>query len=535
MKTRKLLSLIIVLSSLLSSNFASANDNQRRMFRIWSAYMNGNTIMTNYDIEEYICVTSLSDDMMIQMFKQAGSDWNKYEELRRSWAQARFEDGLRQYAYVQALQDYATDPIRTRQEGRKTFKITERKYFDRVQEMESKTLDQWLGGREGGSLGIVKARKLFAAELKKIGYPHKKDMSDDDLYWQWYELQKKRIKEDFRLQEVPKTEYLGALGYQREIHVRPTDMWDFGKDVSAKIEDTLKDKRITSAEMTKIISEDERLPVLIKNITLLGPDSTALAELQKEAPEVFEDFKKDLADNVLPLLDGNLTANIMKYDSIVGTLVEKYETAEKLRELSKEMNTQFVMGEGNFNHFMMARLYEMAAIRVEQGESFKASSEEAQMAKTDYANAIQAEAQEIIASVLSKPEVAGTMRLEDFFINQINKAPSSDLEDKSELLLEDDYLREFKAMANWVVKFQLKKASLNTTPQSTVELHNIREWEGQDRINKYLKGKEFTRLLDEFRRTKLSRFGYYARVNPKGEFNLTYDDVWPYVLKKFSN
>ncbi|MCR9205874.1 MAG: hypothetical protein NXH75_14920 [Halobacteriovoraceae bacterium] len=534
MKTQSYLTICLTLATLLLSPLAAGNDGEVELFRIWTAYSNGKVMKSNYDIEEYICVTALSDEMMIQLFKQADNDWNKYETLRRKWARARFDNGLRQFAYVQALQDYATSPLTTREGGRKTFKITENKYFDRVQEMETQTLDQWLGGRAGGSLGIVKARKLFGQELKKIGYPHKEGISDDDLYWEWYELQKQRIKENFRLQEVPKTEYIGAMGYKRELHVRPTDMWDFGKEVSAKIESKLSNKRITSVEMTKVVQEDKRLPVLIKDIKLLGPDSTPLNELQKSAPAVFEDFAKNLEENVLKAPEGELTESILRYDSIVGKLVSKYETAEKLRELSKEMNQQFVMGQGDFNHFMMARLYEMGAIQVEQGANFKSNSVAAHQKKLDYATSIQLEASSIISNVIDDPSISKTMRLEDFFINQINKQPSQDLEEKANALKEDDYLKEFKAMANWVIKFQIKKASLNTIPQSTVELWNIREWEGQDRINKYLKAKEFTDLLDNFRRTKLSRHGNYATIRPDMEKRLEYGDAWPYVLQKFS-
>lgn len=534
MKTKSFLSIWFALAAFLITSPSMGNDQQRVMFSIWTAYTNGNVHKTNYDIEEYICVTTLSDEMMIQLFKKAGQDWNQYEILRRQYAQSRFQDGLRQFAYVQALQDYAVSPLNTREGGRKTFRITERKYFDRVQEMESQTLHKWLGGRAEGSLGIVKARKLFGAELKKIGYPHKEGISDDDLYWEWYELQKKRIKENFRLQEVPKTEYIGAMGFRKELHVRPTDMWDFGKEVSEKIEDNLDNKRITSAEMTKLVEGDERLPVLIKDIKLLSPDSTSLSELKKEAPAVFADFSKDLRENVLTALNGSLTENIMRYDSIVGKLVEKYGTAEKLRELSKEMNEQFVLGKGDFNHFMMARLYEMAAIQVEQGASFKSNSEEAQVAKLEYTQAIQAEASRIITNVINDPELASSMRLEDFFIHTINKEPSTELANKVAPLTEDEYLKEFKSMANWVIKFQIKKASLNTVPQSVVELWNIREWEGQERINKYLKAKKFDQLLTQFRRDKLARHGNYATIRPSMDRRLEYGDAWPFVLKKFS-
>lgn len=183
----------------------------------WMAFNSGDKMLTNMDVEDYICVTNLSDEMMIALFRQAKGDYNRYQTLRRAWAQARFKDGLRQFAYIYAMQKMATNKFWNKK-GRKAFTITDGDYFDRVQEFESAALKKWLDERQG----IVKARKAFGALLKEQGFPHKKDTSDTDLYFEWFDLQKERIKESMRIEELRKYEYIAALGdYRTEFRQNP--------------------------------------------------------------------------------------------------------------------------------------------------------------------------------------------------------------------------------------------------------------------------------------------------------------------------
>lgn len=491
----------------------------------WMAFQSGQTAMTNYDIENYICDTTLTDEMMISLFKEANGDFGRYQLLRRKYAQNRFQDGLRQFSYVYSMQKAATNKLYNR-DGRKAFKITERDFQKRVDEFETRTLKTWLDKRQG----IVKAREAYGSELKKIGYPHQEGISNTDLYFEWFNLQKRRIKENLRLKELQKYEYLSALGYKREFYVRPVEIFDFKKELEGIIEDQLQGKRITGSELAEIFQKDQRLPVLIKGAELLSPDSTELSKLKKLAIDVYNDFESNIREEVISKLDNKLSQDILRYDSIVETLVKKYNDQEKLEQLSNEMNQEFLMGSGDFNNFMMARLYDMAAIRVKQGSSFKANSRESQQLKVEYLENLMQTTNNILTNVLSDPETIGTARLEDHFIKELNNTQDKLL---SEQLKSDEYLRQFRTMANWVVKFQIKKASLNTIPLCLVDIYDSREWEGQNRIEKYLSNKQYIDDLDQFRRNEMRRIGPFLTLNPNGESNLDYDQSWNFVLEKF--
>lgn len=504
---------------------ASSLERRELVQRFWTAFQGSNQMLTNMDVEDYICATNMSDEMMIALFKEAGQDYSKYKVLRRKWAQQRFDSGLRQYAYIHAIQKMATDPLYNR-DGRKAFKVSERDYFDKVQEMEDKTLKKWLDQR----LGIVKARDIFGEELKKAGYPHSEDISNTDLYFEWYNIQKRRIKEEIRMREVQKFEYISALGYKREYFVRPTDLFDFKKEVEDIISNEITNKRLSPNKLAEVLQNDPRVSVLLKNVELLGPDSTKLSELQEEAPEVYSEFVEKIEGEALAKIESGIENDINRYESIVEKLIQKYGDAKKLEELSEEMKKSFLLGSGDYNHFMMSKLYTMAALRLKQGEDFAGKSTEATEIKNKHIDQIKSIAINVAKSVLENPEVAGSSRLEDHFIKVLND--NEEQAELKELIAQDEYLREFRIMANWVVKFQFKKASLSIVPMAKTEVYNAREWEGQKRIDTYLKGLYYEQDLDKFRRETMRHRGPYMVIN-NGDRRLSSDEAWDFVLEKF--
>lgn len=521
MKRSKLLSLIFAL--LLNLQVQSSEPQIINSF--WMAFQAGDTMLTNMDVEDYICATNMSDELMMALFKQAEGDYNRYQVLRRAWAQARFKDGLRQYAYIYAMQKMATNKFWNK-EGRKAFTITEKDYFDKVQEMETKVLKKWLDERQG----IVKARDAFGAELKKMGYPHKEGISNTDLYFEWYDLQKVRIKESMRIEELRKYEYISALGYRREFDVRPLETSDFQREVSAKIQN-LNGTRISAGELAAEIEKDPRLSVLIKNAEFLGPDSVTLGKLKAEAPAVFAEYKAIIENEVYPELQNNIAAAISRYEGIAKKLADKYNDVEKLKELSDEMKKEFLLGTGDFNHFMMSKLYTMAAVMIEQGSSFKGTNAESQEAKDTYVTSLLKEAQNIAAEVLENPEAIGNMRLEDHFIQTINEAPVAT--EAKEVLSSDEYLKEFKSMAHWVVKFQFKKSALKVAPMVAIDEYDKSNYERYDRVKNYLIQKQFTQELDKFRRDTARRRAPYMRIQTGTGADGEVQDSWDFVLEKF--
>lgn len=468
--------------------------------KFWSAFRSGNTFMTNYDVENYICALHLSDDQMIAMFKEAGSDFNKYETLRRTWAQRRLQSGLKQLAYVHTVQKHAKTNLNNRTNA---FKISSSDYFDMTQDLETKTLREWLDQR----MGIVKARIAFAKKLKEIGYPHKENQDPTELYFEWYDLQKRRLKEKIRLEEVQKYEYLMSLGYQKEFYVRPVEIFDFKRDVTGIIEDTIQGKRLTPAELAKIVSEDERISIMASQINLLGPNTIPLNELSKEAPAVFAEFREKASE----LFTGPLTKANDYIQAATG--LSQRMSSEELEESIKSSREKFLLGNNDYTELMKAKIFELSL-------ELKKGSQMDESIVMETSESLHHRAREIIADAFAKPETVAR-RLEDHLINELSEGDFEGATSKAISLM------------NWVAKFQLKKLSLEIVPMAQASLIDATKWEGQDRIEKYLAHKQYQEKLDEFRRTKLAYVGEYIDLNPQGERNMSGHEAWSYVLEQF--
>lgn len=488
----------ILIAALLSVSFSG------HAFSIWTALKSGNTFATNYDVENYICTLHLSDEARIEFFKQANGDFNRYEELRRQWAQKRFNSGLRQMAYVSAVQRHATTSF-----GKETraFKITESNYFKRTQELETRTLKKWLDQR----LGIVKARIAFAQELKKIGYPHKKDQDDTELFFEWFTLQKNRLKEKIRLEEVSKYEYELALGYQREFYVRPVEIFDFAKEMTSKIDSQIEGARLTPRELAEIVASDEKISIMAKSIELLGPSTLTLSKLSSEAPAVFDDLKTELEKTSLSL------NQMPKYFQAADQLAQSKSEAE-LQESIKEARNKFLLSHNDYTELMKAKIYELS-LALKSGEKIEFSE------LTKYQQIAQEQATRLLQVALNNPEDVDS-RIEDHLISGITH-----LRDQFSSL--NKASKEAITLTNWILKFQVKKTTLAIKPQARVTLIDRYSWQGQKRIEDYLRNKQFTERLNEAREGKLSRTGEYIDLRPTKDTRLEGHDSWSFVLEQF--
>ena len=496
---------------------------------IWTAFsLGGRSMTSSYDARKYIETLHLTDQDMVDMFKEAQNDFDKYIEIKAKWVTNRTKEGIKQMAYVKMIQEYATrSPFK---DEWKAFKITQNDYFKRVQEMETKTLQTLLD--EGK--GIVYAREKFGAQLKEIGYPHQSAQTDEELYWEWYELQKSRIVEKLRIDEVKKFEYLMALGYQKEFYVRPVEIFDFSKEVNSIIEEKINQKRISTSEVTQLVQEDTRIQVLAKAINFYGPETAKISDLKEMAPAVYSDFMQRIDNNVIPYIHEDFVTDIIKYENIANQMATKYQTIEKLEELSKEMATKFLQS-NDYSFLMMSKIYELSIAGIENNiynDSNKMTS--LQSSRNDYLEAIKSHS---VAFLSDEEKMLSTddygIRFIDNFYNYINQSFHNDEMKgiESQVIKESPYLDKIRNLSHWVLKFQVKKASTSITPMAKMEVYDTYQWLGQSRIEKFLKNKQYEDNLEEF---KLSKFKpYWSRmlnINPTGMHYLSGDEAVNFVL-----
>jgi len=496
---------------------------------IWTAFsLGGRSMTSSYDARKYIETLHLADQDMVDMFKEAQNDYDKYIEIKARWVANRTKEGIKQMAYVKMIQEYATrSPFKNEW---KAFKITQNDYFKRVQEMETKTLKSLLD--EGK--GIVYAREKFGAQLKELGYPHQSAQTDEELYWEWYELQKSRIVEKLRLDEVKKFEYLMALGYQKEFYVRPVEIFDFSKEVNSIIEEKINQKRISSGEVAQLIQEDPRIQVLAKGINFYGPETAKISELKEIAPQVYSEFMQRIDENVITYINEDFATDMLKYENIALQMATKYQTTQKLEELSKEMALKF-MQSNDYSFLMMSKIYELSIAGIENSiydDSNKKSS--TQSLGHSYLEAL---AQYSVAFLSDEEKMLSTndygIRFIDNFYNYINQSFHNGKINgiDHEVIKESAYLDKIRNLSHWVLKFQVKKASTSITPLAQMEVYDSYQWLGQSRIEKFLKNKQYDDNLEEFKLTKFKP--YWSRminINPTGRHYLSGDEAINFVL-----
>ncbi|MAF78102.1 MAG: hypothetical protein CME63_17535 [Halobacteriovoraceae bacterium] len=492
---------------------------------IWTAItLGGKGMTTSYDARKFIEAVHLSDELMITLFKKAEGNYEKYNELKADWLAKRTKEGIRQLAYIQMIQKYATRSFQKNEW--KAFRITESDYYKRVQENETKTLRSLLDLGKG----IVYARKQFGSQLKEIGYPHSESMTDEELYWQWYELQKSRIKESLRLQEVQKYEYFAALGYKKEFYVRPVEIFDFSKEVTQIIEDNINEKRIHDADVAALLQKDPRIRVLLKDIQVLGPDTTELSILKEKAPEVYDDFIQLKNKEVVPFIESDFIGKMNRYTDITIQMAQKYESSQKLTELANQMKEEYLLT-NDLNRLMMGMIYDISSLIVTENKDLsnisldKALFNQYLEALVDYSTDFLSQDELLLQAT------EHGVRVEDNFSYALNQSFHAQKMEKSNEIKEEVLLNELRKLAHWVLKFQVKKASLSIVPKVFVQLFDTHTWEGQEKIEKFLKAKKYEDDLLDFKVNKLKPYWLgILRIDPTGNHRLSDERAVDFVL-----
>ena len=513
MKPHKLSTLILGFLLLLGSLEIQARP------LVWMAVKLPSDMATNMDIEDFITVTRLDDQARIAMFQEAGKDFSKYQALKRRWAQKRFESGIRQWTYFKILEKDATKGSNPAEW--KAFKVTEREFREETDKIEDRAVGELLKSGKG----IRWAWDQFGANLKKKGWPHKKGISNTDLYFEWFNLQKQRLTEQLRIREVQRYESVMARKQNPDLYIRPVDIFDFGKDAERKIKDLLSEKSIGEQEANDIISKNPELRVLIKDLKFVSSSSMSLAELNQRSPELFKAFQLKIEDKVLPRLNSERIAKIMSYERIAQKLAKKYPSAEKLKELSEKMRMDFVNGKVDFNGLMLSRLYNMAATLHE---------ETVDTTKT----------QKIIGPIVTSmvDTLKESLKDEDYLLDDTRKGVriedrvARDLHNLGTEKLngnKDKYTHQLLGVAVWSLKFEVKRVGLQEKPVVQVNLFEKGTYERQQRIERHLQMQEYEKGLKSYRQRDLRWYweGLFS-LNINGEIETRGRAAYDFILQK---
>lgn len=428
----------------------------------------GGKIKTNGEILDYVIASKLTDARKQQLFREAGNDFNTYQQLEREWAQERFDVGLKQVAYFELLKSHYLRSLR-RGESRQYFNATENAWYKRVQDEESRVLKHLLDQR----LGIVKSREQFGSWLKEQGYPHAQSESGTDTFFRWFDALKARLKVEMQMEEIQEYEIAMAVkkNYGR-IDPSPTDIWNLNERSQNLINEHLEGKDLGQAELDQLTTQYPEILVMVKDIKRMSLATSKLSDLESLAAT--QQSITDARNQLASALRSKGNEGILKYIDLAQQLKQKYQTNEQLTTLARQALDRF-MESGDFNDYVLGRLYKLAA-------TFQ-GPESALTIK----NQIAAKLDQVIdeASAFSKGE---QVLEEAVYSSALAALPKG-----------NESLDEASSLIAWVIKFEAKKIALRDQPVMHIERYEYRTSEAYDRLKNHIKLTRLQNGLKKFR------------------------------------
>lgn len=345
----KRIATLLCLTHLLASPIAHGA--QKRLIA-WKVASVGNSFITNYDVEQFIEQTQVSDSLKTALFKKAEGDFSKYQELKREITKKNFKKSAGTLIYAKIMQqDHQINHGR----NRVAFKVSEDTFYDAVQENETKVLRTLLD--EG--IGIVKSRERFGQFLINQNYPHMAQESATDVYWRWYEDQKGRIKTELLLKEVKNYEAYIALRNQKYYHADFMGLQDRYDSIKNDIQEKINNKKISHKSLMSLLNANKDWNIVLKKISNSQVDSALLKE-----------YKTDLslqkrANDILSTISNSDWTKITSYHDKIDSLIEKGYSINDLNSMAKSYTEAYIADKSKFSSYMMGLIAKLAVVTKE--------------------------------------------------------------------------------------------------------------------------------------------------------------------------
>ena len=532
-----ILALIISFTSF--STFA-----QEPFLVVWIAARVGVKMYTNMDVEDFITRSQLSDMEKTVLFKRADKNFNKYLALkkRRIYENDKeiYNQGLKKMVYQEMVKQHAlremnnnssrsrrnSGPLglgnifggnnnsRPAESNRRAFNITEDQFFKMVQEKEDQVLKVWLDKR----LGINKARQEFGSQLKKNDYPHKRSDSSEDVYWRWYKSMKNALKQNVLSKEVQKWEAIQATKRNPTMHIRPTDIYDFHKEIGVYINEKVNDKDMTYKDWTTMVANKPEINVLMEGTKILSLGAASPYSIMQNDASKFKKLKKDIEKNFLPQIGQELITKVLNYENKAKILADKYTTVERLVELYQEHDRR-----ADDKSLMLSKLYKMAA-SIKEGKADRPKTR--QIIQTVFANALVKLKDILLQDDLYQKDEYQKLLFPMIVEGELIRMTKNSFND------DDLYSRRTLKMATWFTKFLANKSAFSSDIRIKTRICEYGTFECQKKITDWLKMQEFQNGIDYFRSSELrdDQRGFLS-LNPDGKTELYGEQALDFILK----
>ncbi len=339
----------IVLSVLISSAYCQTRNKINQVGSI------GAEVISDLDVYDFIEYTLLPDTFKGEVFNKSHQDIKAYKKALAHEMEVYFPKALRRLMYMKLLKYHALKVQQKAGKHRSFFNTTKEDLFHALQKREDEVLKALLDKGKG----IKKARLEYGNFLKKHYFPHQVGESSADIYMRWYESEKKRLRNQFLIEEsVEYEKYQIARGMTDKTKFS-IELWDFYNNQKKLIERDLKGKVISSNEMNQFFHFYPESKLILKKIKHQTIANTNLNEYFKIHPNdkdiVFAGLHHHLSKGPKAIFK-----QWQSYEQKIHQLAMKYPKKAELEERRVKALGHY-SGGGNYESLALSKLYEAAA------------------------------------------------------------------------------------------------------------------------------------------------------------------------------
>ena len=492
----KIIATLILLAQALTFTSTFANE---RTLVAWTVASFSRQHISNFDVDEFVEYTQISDAMKASLFKKAEGDFSKYLILKSKLKKKYFKNGASQLIYGKLMEQNHKSNHGTK---RVAFTTTENSFYDKVEKNESAVLKDLLDS----NIGIKKSREKYGKFLISQNYPHIASESSSDVYWRWYNNQKERIKTELFLKEVKNYEAFVSLKNQKYYFQNPIAIHDFYYATKKDIEENLSNKKLNNKDLYQMISNNKKWSLILDKVNNSQISHSKVKDLKSDTKlmELAISGLRSSIDNDTKIKGYPLKAILLK---------NKYKDSKVLEEKARVYLSKYIENKSNNTNYMLSLLFRLAS-QIENDTNVK----------------------EVTNNLTAITKVATESLIEDLISTSSDKTLENEFD--AVLTASVDYpgLNEIeKTIADLVIfstKFQVKKASFENKVEVRVKLKKYGSFEVHDKVKNFLKYEwmqsEYKKFVDKDLRWHFD----YINIRLDRDTTLSGDDAMEFILGK---
>lgn len=461
----------------------------------------GHHQITQAQVNTFIEDSMMEDISKIVLFSKSKS-YHEYKNNKKKWIEQHYEQGLKTIAYYIMVAEQAEKE--SDENGHVFFQLSIEEYNLALKKVEDRALRPILDKR---NQGVADARSFFGEQLIQASYPHKSNISAQQVFWRWYESKGKRIKQDYRRKKINQWQIYKAsqnpLNVTHNEFNEALEIMPVFNQSKKEIQKKLLGKIISPTQLNSLFEQNPLLPVAIKSIDNIDFSSQSLCQILKASNSQQKNnaIKEQLIFHVYALLNKELLTKIFLYEEKILTFNDKYPRINDVEKLIHRLKvTKKMSNTRNYQDDMLGFLYQLT-LAYKQDKAIRKNTRKKNRKKIlhRYSQAYFNIRNEIVSHIKNTQNFCTkTFKGLNFeqYIAKINRLYSHKSFPKQS---KTSYTNAFLDMALWVNQFEIKKWSLSYAEPLKIRFVSPYSKQGIKQIKHYIKQQNLIKNLRAYR------------------------------------